>query len=201
MHAFEPVPPTFSILKKNLERHSKECRLVVNDRALGDSEGTIKMFVSSGRFTEASMVKHALPLAGETKEYDCRVTTADRYARENDLRVVDLIKCDVEGAELPALKGALGLLKSKHPPLIFLEAWDGWTADFGYHPADLFDFLKREAGYEFYHVDRAGLRKFSVNDRLPPEAFPDFLNFLCIVPSFHKDRFLSLERAGLVVLN
>ncbi len=158
VHAFEPIPPTFAMLQKNAAAHSGECSVFLNNLAAGDSEGIIKMFVADGRFTEASMVSHSPQ--SQTANYDCRVTTIDRYIKEKNIGKVDIIKCDLEGAELLAMKGTTGLLKSKNPPILFLEAWSGWTKDFGYQPADLFGFLEREAGYAIYHVCRDGIKEF-----------------------------------------
>jgi len=195
VHAFEPIPPTFAILKENTAGYAKRHHLFLNECAAGNSEGTVKMFVAEGRFTEASMVAHAA--GARTAGYDCRVTTVDRYVREHDVRGVALIKCDVEGAELLAMQGAKALLGGKNPPILFLEAWSGWTKDFGYEPADLFSFLERVAGYRIYHLEKGALRPFAAGETLPPESFPDFLNFLCVVPAVHGERMRSLRRAGI----
>lgn len=202
VHAFEPIPSTFAMLRKNLARYSRKYHLFLNGFAAGDTEGVVKMFVAGGRFTEASMVAHSAQPAAEEHPsvaiYNCRVGTIDVYAREHDIKDVSVIKCDVEGAELLAMKGAKALLESKNPPVLFLEAWSGWTKDFGYEPADLFAFLEREAGYVIYHVYHGGMKRVSAGGTLPPDSFPDFLNFLCVVPSVHSDRIRSLERAGLM---
>ena len=198
VHAFEPIPPTFEMLKRNVARHAKKCPVFLNNLAAGDSEGAVTMFVSDGRFTEASMVNHAKN--SPAANFDCRVTTIDRYMKEKNITKVDMIKCDVEGAELLAMKGAKALLKSKNPPVLFLEAWSGWTKDFGYRPADLFTFLEREAGYAIYHVYKGGMRRVSAGEKLPPDSFPDFLNFLCVVPAVHGDRMQSLKYAGIDII-
>jgi FkbM family methyltransferase len=198
VHAFEPVPQTFAMLKENTARYAKKYRLFLNDLAVGDSEGVIKMFVSNGRFTEASMVAHS---SQSVTNYDCPVTTIDRYVNKNNIKDVAVIKCDVEGAELLAMKGARALLKSSNPPILFLEAWSDWTKDFGYQPSDLFEFLEREAGYAIYHVYRGEARRISAQEKLPPDSFPDFLNFLCIVPSAHGDRFRAIENAGIKIVD
>jgi FkbM family methyltransferase len=197
VHAFEPIPPTFAMLRKNTAHYVKRYELSLNNIAMGSAEGTIKMFVVDGRFTEASMISHSSTAA--TAEYECRVATVDRYIAENGIGQVDLIKCDVEGAELLAMKGSSELLKSKNPPILFLEAWSGWTKDFGYQPADLFEFLEKEAGYAIYHVYKEGIKKILPRETLPADCFPDFLNFLCIVPRVHGDRLRPLEKSGLVI--
>lgn len=198
VHAFEPIPPTFAMLEQNTATYVKKYHLVLNNAAAGDSEGVVKMFVADGRFTEASMVRHSADAKGT--DYECHVTTVDHYVREKNIERVDIIKCDVEGAELLAMKGAKELLKSGHPPVLFLEAWSGWTKDFGYQPADLFAFLEREAGYHIYHAYKGNIRKISAQETLPADSFPDFLNFLCIIPSVHGDRIESLKKAGMGIM-
>ena len=201
VHAFEPIPTTFATLKWNATRHSKKCPLALNNFAVGETEGTIKMFVADGRFTEASMVQHtAGSVDGQhsVANYDCPVITVDSYMKKNNIGKVDLIKCDVEGAELLAMKGAEGSLSGKNPPVLFLEAWSQWTKDFGYQPADLFVYLERVAGYAIYHVYKGKIKKISPHDEFPADSFPDFLNFLCVVPSVHGDRLRSLNDAGLL---
>ena len=183
---------------KECAAHSGECSVFLNNLAAGDSEGIIKMFVADGRFTEASMVSHSPQ--SQTANYDCRVTTIDRYINEKNIGKVDIIKCDLEGAELLAMKGTTGLLKSKNPPILFLEAWSGWTKDFGYQPADLFGFLEREAGYAIYHVCRDGIKRISAEEPLPPDSFPDFLNFLCVVPPVHGNRIRLLKQSGIDII-
>jgi FkbM family methyltransferase len=198
VHSFEPIPPTFAMLQKNVARHSGKCPVFLNNAAVGDSEGRIKMFVADGRFTEASMVRHnsEAPVA----MFECPVITLDSYAKKNNIGKVDVVKCDVEGAELLAMKGAKSILKGKNPPILFLEAWSGWTKDFGYRPADLFGFLEREAGYIVYHVYRGGIKRISAEEKLPSDSFPDFLNFLCVVPAVHGKRIESLKCAGIDII-
>jgi FkbM family methyltransferase len=197
IHAFEPIAPTFAMLEENTARYAKKYDLTLNNVAMGDSEGYITMFIADGRFTEASMVQHSS--SAKAENYECRVTTVDSYMKEKNIDHVDVIKCDVEGAELLAMRGAKGLLQGSTPPILFLEAWSEWTKDFGYQPPDLFEFLEREGAYQIYHVYKGGIKKISPREPLPPDSFPDFLNFLCVVPSVHADRIKLLESAGITI--
>lgn len=198
VHSFEPILPTFALLQENTAGYAKKYHLTLNNVAVGDKEGVIKMFVADGRFTEASMVQHSS--SADATNYESRVTTVDRYTSEKNIKNVDVIKCDVEGAELLAMKGAKSLLTSSTPPVLFLEAWSGWTKDFGYQPGDLFEFLEREGAYQIYHVYKGGIKKISPREILPPDSFPDFLNFLCVVPSVHADRMSLLHKAGINII-
>jgi FkbM family methyltransferase len=64
---------------------------------------------------------------------------------------VDFVKLDVEGAELPALQGAVGLLDRDRPIVLFECGPHGHTDGFGYSRVDLFDFL-RKRGFDVYSL-------------------------------------------------
>jgi hypothetical protein len=63
---------------------------------------------------------------------------------------IGLIKLDVEGAELPALRGAQRLIERDKPYIIYEEAEDRDRA-FGYEIKDLRSFLE-SLGYKIYLV-------------------------------------------------
>jgi hypothetical protein len=75
-----------------------------------------------------------------------KMITIDDYVGDNQVSSISFIKCDVEAAELLVLKGAETVLRSSRPPVLQLEVFESWTRDFGYHPRDLFEFLKKEGG-------------------------------------------------------
>lgn len=62
---------------------------------------------------------------------------------------IDLIKIDVEGAELEVLRGARRILKESQPYLI-LECTASGTKRFGNTPADVYDFLSNECNYAIF---------------------------------------------------
>ena len=75
------------------------------------------------------------------------------YSKEtiNLFEKIDFIKLDIEGAELPALKGAVEIIK-KFRPVLYIEVFKEWTKEFGYHPFDLYCFL-RELGYKKFILE------------------------------------------------
>lgn len=54
-----------------------------------------------------------------------QVTTIDAYVREKNLRSVDMIKLDVEGAELDVLRGAVTTI-ARFKPILALSAYHKW---------------------------------------------------------------------------
>lgn len=98
--AIEMMPDTANILRMQIERNQlSNVRLV--EAALSDVEGAeVVAHVSSGRFGQASLVAW-------TQGADAISVTTTTLARIlEDLPRVALMKMDLEGAELPALRGA-----------------------------------------------------------------------------------------------
>jgi hypothetical protein len=99
------------------------------------------------------------------------VATVDEVLLDRVDRV-DVIKCDVVGGELPALRGAEQILRRDHPDLI-VEIDRRYTPRFGYRPEDLVSWLG-DLGYSWERF---------VDDRLLPpvqleQALDEGNNFL-----------------------
>ncbi|MBI1825085.1 MAG: FkbM family methyltransferase [Planctomycetes bacterium] len=121
IYSFEPV--------SKLHRALAECCGRVGARwvpkAVGDRDGTAEIQLTTSPEAN-SLFDHqpGNPCAKWTQVIDretIQVCTLDRWCKEEHIapRSVDLIKLDVQGAELKALYGARGLLR--HAPLVLVE--------------------------------------------------------------------------------
>lgn len=180
VHAFEPVPPTFAELRARIERAGRT-NVVLNDCALAEEEKDADLYLPGDDHGQAALRRHTFgswTAEAPVRTYPCRTTTLDAYAEARQLADLSFVKCDVEGAELLVLRGALRTLR-RFTPLLFLEVSPHWTADFAYEPADLARLLE-ELGYS---------RFFLVTDKLSPlsdlrrdldvQRLPDSANLLC----------------------
>ena len=66
----------------------------------------------------------------------------DDFDPIKNLKRIDFIKLDAEGAELPSLQGAQSLLE-KHKPILFFEGCKEWMKSFKYTPRDIEQFLEK----------------------------------------------------------
>lgn len=152
VHAFEPVPTIFENLKKNHSLiHDGRERVHLNNLALGDTacELTINLFegLSTGHASLSTQGREdAIP-------FKCSVVTLDSYLEENGVGDVDLVKVDIEGAELGFLRGAGKLFEQMTPPVILMEMALNQTKNFGYKPDDLVQYLAERASYRFYKIE------------------------------------------------
>lgn len=151
VHAFEPIPATFEKLQETLRQAGSPTNVFLNNFALGDRPGTVEVHVFDSLGTGYASMSGKEGVDSTT--VTCRIETLDSYLIEHNITNVDIVKADIEGAELLFLKGATQLFKQPVPPIMMIEMAIATTTNFGYHPNDLLDLIASQADYEFYAVD------------------------------------------------
>jgi FkbM family methyltransferase len=160
IHGFEPSDEQRALLVRNAQLNgvSKNVRAV--PLGLWDKDKTTLELVGDDAFA------HAVPLQGPAKKgaITFPATSIEAYARKNGISQLDLILMDIEGSELPALKGALAFLKQpvgKAPNIIFEvhRYYVDWSK--GLENTAIIKFL-RDLGYSVYAV-----RDFQSNVPMP----------------------------------
>jgi len=112
-YAFEPMPANISYLEKII---SLNPHILLAPYAVGDTEGSIQFVNTEYCSTETK-------IASDKNEFDNaeKITvnsiTLDSFVNKNNIKKVDFIKSDIEGAERLLLKGAQGILKEFKPKL------------------------------------------------------------------------------------
>lgn len=139
IHAFEPIKAAYDQLLINLSLNGSG-PIQANNFGLADRNGTAEFFVSPSLLAASS-------LADTVKTDDkinitAEIRTLDDYCHEGRTRP-DLIKCDVEGAELLVFKGAEETITEARP-LVIMELLRKWSKCFGYHPNDVIDRFARK---------------------------------------------------------
>ena len=117
--AFEPVPPTFSVLEANVKDNGLNNVIALNV-AVSDKEGKAIIRVPRQAHSMASLYWHKGD--ADSVEYEIRTRPLDSLS-ELAGRPVGFAKVDVEGAEGDVLSGMRGLL-SRDRPVVFLECSD-----------------------------------------------------------------------------
>lgn len=193
VHAFEPYSQTFEKLS-NIVKHAKLSSIIkLNQIALGNETRSATLTIPIEKCTEATLMPHEAQdwinyksKPGNYTTEECKLVTLDSFIKENKIENISFIKCDVEGAELRVFLGAENLLKGSSPPIIMIEIYEEWTKSFGYLPRDLFSFLEKTAGYEFYWLHEKGLKKVESYSSSIPGMYWRWLDYLCIIPDVHN---------------
>lgn len=125
VYAFEPIPQNVATLRHNVALNGLT-NVVIIEKALSSSTGAAEMFVSPWS------AFHSLNVAGASKQENhgpqsgeivVQTVTLDEFVRGEDVRAPDLVKIDVEGAELVVLDGMRETLRSRQP-LLLVEVHD-----------------------------------------------------------------------------
>lgn len=155
IHAFEPIPHTYDILTRNIN-HNGLRNIVAHQLAFSNQEASLE-FLHTPRCSGAtSLLRTGQPVPLEHLEkIACTSTTLDIFCAQYNL-APDIIKCDVEGAELMVIQGGTKMLTT-HKPVILIELLRKWSRQFGYHPNDAITLLAQH-GYRAHTLGDSGLK-------------------------------------------
>lgn len=127
--AFEPVPANRARLEWAIAANAVGANVLVAPVALGDKPGELGMWLKSEE-TGAGSGTAALVTGDGPVHLRVPVVALDSWAAEFDITNCDLMKLDIEGAELMMLRGAERFI-ARTRPLIFGEFEAYWLSTFG----------------------------------------------------------------------
>lgn len=136
IHAFEPGSHASTALCRRLEL---EPRVKVARLAVGDRTQRRQLHFDDAGSSQASLFRRSALGADRYEWVD--VVRLEDYLHSQHVRSVDLLKLDVEGAELEALKGLGELLGPSVVRFIQFE-YGGATLDAGHRLGEFFEILE-----------------------------------------------------------
>jgi FkbM family methyltransferase len=133
--AFEPIPSAREKLLQNVKMNGYK-HITVCDFALFSSNG-------SATLEGPLKISRIAPKREKKLKNDIEVQTRIFDECLQDLRInrIDIVKIDVEGAELDVLHG-MKLSLSKYQPSVLVEIHPEGLKTFGYTSSDLFEFME-----------------------------------------------------------
>lgn len=139
VHAFDPLPSAIEDTRRHLSLN-KLMNVVLNQTAVGEQEG--KAIIYS--FYNLPRAHSSLKNLGinHNKAQDCTVITIDDYVFDRHIGELKLIKLDIEGSEMAAVKGAMRSILNMRP-LVVIEANDITSKEFGYQPKDIKEWFEK----------------------------------------------------------
>jgi FkbM family methyltransferase len=122
VYAFEPTSEIFKTLQEvadlnNMLMGEEGEQIFPIKAGLGASDSELELFISSN-FNSSSntIIKGRIETANDISE-KIQITSLDNFANKQNLKKIDFIKADIEGAERDMLKGAKNVLKEFAPKL------------------------------------------------------------------------------------
>lgn len=149
-HAFEPQPAVYERLARTCARNQLGSRVILNQLALGNHKGSVELY----SFRSLGSGHSSMSRLGRDDYSSATVpmVTLDAYLESRNLPEVDIVKIDVEGAEMGVLRGAQKLLAGPKPPIWIIEMNVHTAKDFGYAPEELLRCLEQFGKYQYYRI-------------------------------------------------
>jgi FkbM family methyltransferase len=177
VYAFEPDPKNFKILKRNVEENGYKNIILVN-KALSNKSGRIKLFINK----ENTGDHRIYDLKNEREFISIQAITLDDFFKKR-AKKVDLIKMDIQGAEVRAFKGGNRLIKENMSIKILTEFWPHGLELSGSSAKEYCLLLKKNK-FTIYNVDETekNTKLINLNELLMPiqSETHDYRYLLCI---------------------
>lgn len=174
LHCFEPQPETFAALERRLAgRAGVGCHRL----ALGEEARLARLYSQEASSAFTSLYPGAFGEPGHeiARVDEVELRTLDEVAGELGLGRIDLLKLDVEGHELPVLKGARGLLDARAIAAVQFEFGERSILARTFL-RDFFELLGPE--FDFFRVTPFGLRALRYSPAA--EVFVREANYLAL---------------------
>lgn len=167
VYAFEPNPEMAEVLQRNVMLN-QVTQVHVFETAAADHDGEAA-FELHREASISALLSRTADRKDITRTIQVPVRSLDSVWEWMGNLPVNLIKIDVEGAELEVLKGATRLLKQPpdYAPVLVFEYSPRNYARFGHTGADVLEYL-HQYGYVFFRCEAQGV--------LVPSLIPDLIS-------------------------
>lgn len=156
---FEANPELIPYLKNTIKVNSFEDCAVVENFAITEKEGSVKLnilkdFIASSSIHSVEEINdymHGKMDVGIATSAKVPATTLDLYCKKNQIQHINLIKMDIEGYEDKAYEGMREIVKKSPDVTMFIE----FTKDAYRNPQKFYAQMLKDFGY-VYLINEAG---------------------------------------------
>ena len=144
--AFEPQPDLARSIAISAALNGVGDAVTVFETMVGDAVREETLMLTSHSL-------HASVNAGESggKALKRQMICLDELVASGEAPPPDVMKIDIEGGELQALRGAQAMIREHRPHIVF--EINSCAERFGYSRKDVFDLLQGLADYEFFEIE------------------------------------------------
>jgi len=176
VHAFEPMPAAFARLHNHIEKNQLAATLRSWNLALSNATGEMQMTIPSPTADNQGLGSIANPaIAAAAETITVPTQTLDDFVAQQQIKKIDFIKLDIQGAEWFFLEGAQQTLKT-HRPEIAMEISPTDLAQINKSSRDLLH-LVASLGYQIHNI-RNGRPTTVITPATVPKDFAA-TNVLC----------------------
>jgi FkbM family methyltransferase len=170
VYAFEPVPRVYETLERNISLNGWDQRARLSASALADRLGTDVFSIPRDAYPESARL-HSVARHLKWPHFSVKLDTVDHAVQAE--KSLDLVKIDVEGAELLVLKGMTETLAA-HAPNFWIELLPGAEVQ-------QIEALVSSQGYLFFRETPEDT--LVQESKLSPDVAGKYRNWYLIAPS------------------
>ncbi|NMH25320.1 FkbM family methyltransferase [Flavobacterium solisilvae] len=168
IYSFEPNPSVFNKLKKSVETNKN---ISVNNVGIGDEKNNLEFYKNNNTGTSSFLEPndfHKSNLARKYQKLNVPIISIGDFCLENNIDKIDILKLDIEGYELKALKGCKQMLENNKIDFIFSEVNLIPTYEGQCLMEEIISFLRsfNYIPYNFYGINENKLREAIITNIL-----------------------------------
>jgi FkbM family methyltransferase len=193
---FEPFPQNADLLRKSIDVNSFS-NIELVEAAVSNKGSYAFLHLSPDYNSEHSLLDLEFNYAKkqkQPKQIEVKTVTLDDYCQEKQDFHVDLIKMDIEGYEIKALKGMSRVINSNENLVLMTEFWPNGFIKNNSSPDEFLETLER-FGFKIFHIDSQLGKLYEVDSNKMMEIYESrskditdqtmlewgwFTNLLCI---------------------
>jgi len=152
VYAFEAISGVFEKLTYNANINKLQ-NVVLENKAIYSKEDTLTFYVSARENMGMSSIFRHDTESGQTETV--KAISVDQYVTEKNIQKINVIKIDIEGAEMFALKGMTKTLQNLKP-LVMIELSEDVLPNTTFSKNDVVLFME-DLGYEYKAINTNGM--------------------------------------------
>lgn len=164
--AFEPASVNFNLLERNVEENFLN-NVKIEKKALGAKSGKTYVYLNDKNYGDSTTYETK---EGRKKEKIAKITLDDYFSRSEDS--IDLLKIDIQGSELKALRGAKKLLGKGRIKVIISELWPEGMKRAGDKWEEYISYLKLN-GFNLFQINDEEKRLIPFSEKNTAKAFSE----------------------------
>jgi len=155
VYAFEPEPELYSQLSRNVTLNGMK-NVELANVAVTDRSG--KILIENVAYIGNRGAASLVPRQPGMPMIEVNAISLDEFSRMHGIARIRLIKMDIEGAEMLALQGMIGLLSAPTVPDLLCEVDDRLLRRMGFRDEDVYSLLS-SLGFKRYAITPKGLEE------------------------------------------